>query len=120
MDTDQRGTKMTSYQLYQHYKTKKYYRIINEIHNEETEKVFVSYQCVNDQNAKIWFQPKDRFFGLTEDETKRFTLCYPREVKSYNCVSDRLIEQFDKLEQEPGLEEYTKGLGLHVIKANKK
>lgn len=86
---------MTNYQLYQHYRTQKYYRIINEIHDDETGEIHISYQCVNDQNAKIWFQPKDRFFGLTKDGKRRFTPFSPKNIKNeklYNCVSDRLVD----------------------------
>ncbi len=104
---------MTNYQLYQHHKDQKYYRIINEIYPEGSCEVYISYQCVNDQNAKIIFQTKADFFGFTEDGQKRFTPFIPgdiKDVKLYNCVSDLLIEQFDNIRQEPMMQEYIEKL----------
>lgn len=109
---------MTNYQLYQHYKTQEYYRIINEIHSEETGEVFVSYQCVNKQNDKIWFQPKERFFGLTDDGKKRFTPFIPGDIhnkKLLNCISDKLIEEFDQIENSDEFEDVLRPIDINEI-----
>lgn len=91
----------TPYQLYQHYKNQKLYRILHEGVDEETGDRMVAYQCVNEQNADIFIQPKERFFGITETGIKRFKPFNPIDtqgIKLYNCIHDCLISEFNFFE----------------------